>query len=133
MCMAKLKNFLIEKVELTKKILNAQIGSNEFGTAYIEYKALFTGHIKSTWGSIKTEYSDEDEAYFYKLLADFFVTSLLFDMGMTADRLAGIMRIDDGFRLYCKKHTGKGKSFGSLEYSKMLEHTDVIEAALKLV
>lgn len=131
--MGKLEDFTKEKVKLTNEILNTQIGSSGFVAAYLNYKALFTNHIKSTWGSIASDYSSEDEAYFYKLLADFFVTSLLFDMGMTAERLAGIMRIDDGLRIYCKKQTGKGKSFGSLEYSKMLEHTAMIEDALKQV
>lgn len=128
--MGKLENFVKDKVELTNKILNAKIGSTEFNGAYTAYKGLFTDHIKNTWSNIKDEYSDEDEAYFYKLLADFFVTSLLFDSGMTADRLAGIMRIDKGLANYCRKQTGKGKSFGSLQYSKMLEHTEMIEAAL---
>jgi hypothetical protein len=131
--MGKLEDFVKKKSELTNKILDTQIGSSEFVAAYKEYKTLFTSQIANTWSNIKTEYSDEDEAYFYKLLADFFVTSLVFDMGMTAERLAGIMRIDKGLHRYCKKQTSKGKSFGSLEYSKMLEHTAMIEDALKQV
>jgi hypothetical protein len=129
--MGKLEDFVKKKSELTNKILDTQIGSSEFVTAYKEYKTLFTSQIANTWSNIKTEYSDEDEAYFYKLLADFFVTSLVFDMGMTAERLAGIMRIDKGLHRYCKKQTSNGKSFCSLVYSKMLEHTAMIEDALK--
>lgn len=52
---------------------------------------------------------------------------------MTAERLAGMMRIDDGLKVYCKKQIGKGKSFGSLEYSKVHKKTSMIEAALALL
>lgn len=57
----------------------------------------------------------------------------MLELGMTEERLAGVMRIDDGLKLYCKKQIGKGKSFGSLEYSKVHKNTSIIEAALELL
>ncbi len=57
----------------------------------------------------------------------------MLELGMTAERLAGMMRIDDGLKVYCKKQIGKGKSFGSLEYSKVHKKTSMIEAALALL
>ena len=131
--MSKLDNFEMQKRILLVTILKKQIGTVEFNNAYAKYKELYLGHIASNWDRYKKQYGSENEFYNYKLITELFDDNLLAEMGMTAGRLAGIMRIDEELHSYCKKQTGKGKSFGSLEYSKMLEHTAMIEDALKQV
>jgi hypothetical protein len=131
--MDKLAQLVRKKIELTDKIVEVKVGSDEFINAYNEYKSILDYEVDATWETIKKMYSDKQEACYYKVLDGFYVTTLNFDIGMTAEKLAGLMLVDEGFKYYCKIQARTRDSFGNLRFERKLAQTEIIEAALKLL
>lgn len=131
--MDEIQKYVRSKVRLEDEVVSTQIGSTEFIAAYEEYKGLTRDHVELHWQQFSKQYTNKDEACFYKILEGLYVTTLNFDWNMTAERFAGIMRIDEGLKQYCKMQAGKRSMFGAMLNYKALARTDIIEAALKLL
>lgn len=131
--MDEIQKYVREKIRLEDEIVKAEIGSNEFVTAYDDYKKLTMEHVKLCWPQFSRQYTSVDEACYYKMLEGLYVTTLNFSWDMTAERFAGILRIDDGLKQYCKMQAGKRSVLGTMLNYKALARTDIIDAALKLL
>lgn len=131
--MDKLAQFVKNKIRLEDEILTKQIGSSEFINAYNEYKLLTMEQVKLSWAYIKKDYTSEEEACYYKMLDALYITTETFTWDITAERLAGLMQIDDGLKMYCKMQAGKREVFGAMLNYRALARTDLIEDAIKLL
>ncbi len=132
--MDKLERLVRDKIRLADELINAEIGNKTFINAYAGYKSIMQERTNLSWEFVgKRHFKDVAEACNYNMLNDLYIATADFEWEFTAERLAGILRLDEELKRYCKMQVGKGAIFGTLKDYKALARTDLIEAALKLL
>lgn len=118
------------KAQLIRTLVELDADGEGFAGAYGLYREIAREELKQTLRVLIEHFKDEDEAYYYSLLDDFYVLHGNIKTKLTVEKLHKIMVLDIGFETYCKRQTGLVQYAA---YKTQIKDTELLEAAIKLL
>lgn len=117
------------KRNVMQQMIVMNVTDEKFASSYGLYKEITRESLKHTFVVIKENFVNEDEAYYYSLLDDFYVINDARNALLTVEQLAKLMVIDEGLETYCKRQLGLVQYAA---YKTKLKNTELIKQALAL-